>query len=500
MALAESDIAAHEPFEGIRHNCAVAAFYFDTPAPMSTLIPALAAQNHRGEEGVGVVGFLPDGTISAYRNKGIVRDNADAISNADADVNIALGHDRYSTSGGPDAWQPFCDEGDRVATAHNGNITNPLSFLDELDEDERAILSSDTHVLHKALNAKPEQTIEERLQSVLPRAEGAYSLTIADRETGALYLIRDPWGFRPLHYAPLRDGNGFVAASETMAFVQYVDDSETIVEVKRGQCLRIDQNGITEIPIDFPEVPAKTCIFEHVYLQSPGSEFDGIRVDKFREECGKALANRDISDGFIPDVIVPIPSSGTTSARGYSAAIMRHLMQEGYTADEIDKMDLQPREGFLRNHYVRRTFILPDGRSDAVAEKFTVVERIVKGKKIVLVDDSVVRGTTMTKLVKMCRDAGALEVHIRSASPTIKHGCFYGVDFTGENEELIAEGRTEADIAAILGADSIAYIDTQEMVGIGSRLGGRENGFCTACFDGNYPVPVNPDLLLGKSC
>ncbi len=498
MALAERGITAHEPEGELRHNCGVAAFWFDTPQPLSSnLIPALASLNHRGEEGVGVVGLLPDGTMTAYRHEGIVRANADGIVSADADVTIALGHDRYSTSGGPDAWQPFCDEGDRVATAHNGNITNPLSLLSELDDDERTVLASDTHVLHKALNAKPEQTIEERLQAVLPRTEGAFSLTIADRQTGALYLVRDPWGFRPLHYAPLRKGNGWIAASETVAFMPFAD-SDSIVEVRRGQCLRIDQDGITEIPIDFPEVKPAACIFEHVYLQSPASEFDGIEVDTFRVECGRSLAERDIANAFIPDVVVPVRDSGATAANGYSAQMMEHLMREGHAPEDVTK--LMPQEGLLRNNYVRRTFILPNGRGDAVAEKFTPVERIVKGKKIVLVDDSVVRGTTMKKLVARLRALGALEIHIRSASPTVKHGCFYGVDFTGENEELIATGRTEADIAAILDADSINYVGVQDMVDIASRLGGRDNGFCTACFDGNYPVPVDPNLLLGKSC
>jgi amidophosphoribosyltransferase len=159
-----------------------------------------------------------------------------------------------------------------------------------------------------------------------------------------------------------------------------------------------------------------------------------------------------------------------------------------------------PQEGLLRNNYVRRTFILPDGRGDAVAEKFTPVPGIVRGKKVVLVDDSVVRGNTMTRLVQMMRKAGAAEVHIRSASPQIKHGCFYGVDFSGSESELVAVGRTVADIAAFVGADSIGYVDQKEMIDIASRLSGRKNGFCTACFDGDYPVPVDPQLLLSKAC
>lgn len=499
MALAESDIAAlYNPENGLRHNCGVAAFYFNTPRPLSNLVPVLAALNHRGEEGVGVVGLLPDGTMSAFRDEGIVRDNASRILDANADVTIALGHDRYSTSGGACAWQPFCEEGDRVATAHNGNITNPLGLLHELPEDERAIFVSDTHVLHKALNAKPEQTIEQRLQAVLPQLEGAFSLTIADRETGALYLVRDPSGFRPLHYAPLKDGNGFVAASETVAFTQFVDDTASIVEVPRGSCVRIDANGITEVPIGFPKTDAAHCIFELVYLGSPASEIFGAKVHRFRKECGNALAQEDIALGFVPDVIVPVRDSGATAANGYSESMMRYLIEHGHDPSEVTQR--MPQEGLLRNNYVRRTFILPDGRGDAVAEKFTVVPDVVRGKKVVLVDDSVVRGNTMTKLIRMMREAGALEVHVRSASPQVKHGCYYGVDFTGEKEELIATNRTEADIATIIDADSIGYIRLNDMVAIASRLTGRKNGFCTACFDGKYPVPINQELLLGKSC
>lgn len=498
MALAESDIAAlHNPENGLGHNCGVAALYFNSPRPLSNLIPVLAALNHRGEEGVGVVGLLSDGTISAYRDEGIVRDNVSGIIRADAEVTIALGHDRYSTSGGAYAWQPFCDEGDRVATAHNGNITNPLGLLGELPKDEQSILVSDTHVLHKALNAHREQSVEERLQAVLPQVEGAFSLTIADRETGALYLVRDPSGFRPLHYAPLKDGNGYIAASETVAFTQFVDDTESIVEVPRGTCIRIDADGIAEVPIDFPDVKAAHCIFELVYLGSPASEIFGAKVHQFRKECGNALASADINAGFIPDVVVPVRDSGATSANGYSEGIMQYLISEGHDPSEVTQR--MPQEGLLRNNYVRRTFILPDGRGDAVAEKFTVVPDVVQGKKVVLVDDSVVRGNTMTKLIQMMRDAGALEVHVRSASPEVKHGCYYGVDFTGEHEELIADGRTEAEIAAVIGANSIGYIRLTDMVDIASRLTGRENGFCTACFDGKYPVPIKPELLLGKS-
>lgn len=499
MAFAEREIAAlNNPEDGLRHNCGIAAFYFHETGPLSDLIFPLTALNHRGEEGVGVVGFLPDGTMTSYRNEGIVRDNVGGITTADADVKIALGHDRYSTSGGMYAWQPFCDERDRVATAHNGNITNPLGLLDEMPPEDRAILVSDTHVLHKALNAFDDQTIEERLQAVLPKAEGAFSLTIADRTNNSLYLVRDPWGFRPLHYAPMKDGQGFMAASESVAFAQFVDDADTIVEVQPGQCLRIDENGITEVPIDFPDVQSARCIFELVYLGSPASEIFGAEVHQFRKECGSSLADADIEQGFIPDVIVPVRDSGAAAANGYSEKIMQHLISEGHDATGVTQH--MPQEGLLRNNYVRRTFILPDGRGDAVAEKFTPVPGIVREKKVVLVDDSVVRGNTMTRLVQMMRKAGAAEVHIRSASPQIKHGCFYGVDFSGSESELVAVGRTEADIAAFVGADSIGYVDQKEMIDIASRLSGRKNGFCTACFDGDYPVPVDPQLLLSKAC
>lgn len=498
MALAESFIAAQRIEEGIHHNCGIAAFYFNEPHSLAPIIPALTSVNHRGEEGVGVVGILPDGTIATYRSEGIARDNAESIMGVDTPVTIVLGHDRYSTSGGLYAWQPFCDEGDRIATAHNGNITNPLALIDDMLPEDRAILVSDTHALHKALNAYPDEAVEDRLRTVLPKLKGAFSLTIADRDTNALYLVRDPWGFRPLHMAPLKNGKGYMAASETVAFKDFLDKDQKILEVQPGQCLRIDTHGITDVPINFPHVESARCVFELVYLGSPASEIFGVEVNTFRKECGRYLADQDIASGFVPDVIVPIRDSGATATHGYSQKFMEHLIEQGHEPAAVTK--LMPEEALVRNHYVRRTFIQPNGRGEAVADKFTLIDRDVRGKIVVLVDDSVVRGNTMTRLIQRFRDAGALEVHVRSAAPPIRNGCFYGVDFTGKDGELVAADRSPADVAHIIGADSIGYMDLDAMVDTAQHLGGGDHSFCTACFSGTYPVPINPDLLIGKAC
>jgi amidophosphoribosyltransferase len=233
-------------------------------------------------------------------------------------------------------------------------------------------------------------------------------------------------------------------------------------------------------------------------LGGAASEIFNTNVHAFRRACGENLAEVDIEHGFIPDIIVPIRDSGAAATEGYSMKFIEHLARAGYSPEEIGARI--PREALLRNNSVQRTFILPKGRGSAVTEKFTIIPDVVRGKKVVLIDDSVVRGNTMTHLIQMLLDEGASEVHVRSASPPVRHGCYYGVDFSGSDQELIAVGKTEQQIAEIIGAHSIAYINLQDMVGIAKTMSGRENDFCTACFDGNYPVAVNPDLLLGKAC
>lgn len=501
MASAESDVTAHVqsmPTDGIRHNCGLAAFYFNEPAPLSYLIGPLQRLNHRGQEGVGVVGVRNDGTMVAHRSEGLVRDNINDIIRADTRVTIAIGHDRYSTSGGLKAWQPFGTKTDNIVTAHNGNLTNPLSLLHYIPPHKRKVLVSDTHTLHKALNTHPERNLEERLQTILPRAEGAFSLIVADRRKHALYLIRDPWGFRPLHYAALDNGNGYIAASETSAFHQFARDNNNIIEVMPGQCLRIDTSGVTEITINFPKVPIAQCIFELVYLGYPVSKIFEVPAAEFRRHCGASLAHIDIKKGFVPDLIVPIRDSGTQAAEGYAEAMISYLAEKGYSHVEIAKRI--PREAVYRSNYNGRTFILPSARDSAVEQKFMVDPYVIDGKHIAVIDDSVVRGTTMKRLVKMLREGGAASVHVRSASPPIRHGCFYGVDFTGKNGELVAAEKNTREIANIIGTDSIRYLSLSRMVAIAQRLAPRKNSFCTACFSGKYPVKVDQKLMLNKVC
>jgi amidophosphoribosyltransferase len=330
---------------------------------------------------------------------------------------------------------------------------------------------------------------------------------MADPENNVLYGVTDPWNYRPLHMGRLKDGKGYVFSSETVATKDIVEDS---FELGPGEGWRI-VNGEPQKFFHDPrvvegnphKVERQSCIFELIYFARPESTIFGVNVGEFRRACGEELARLDFEDGFIPDIVVPVRNSGTVGAEGYSRKMIELLMKnvigraqhgEGISQSEITKIaGLIPVSGLQTNAH-GRIFIESEDRQNKARKKFSVDTEVVAGRSIALIDDSIVRGDTSTVTNEMLLEAGAREVHNRSLSPKIISECYYGIDFA-DREQLIAAGRSEEEIANIINADSIRFLPIDSMMEIADRMAGH-TGFCTSCFTGEYPNPVNPDELI----
>jgi amidophosphoribosyltransferase len=452
-------------------HCAVAGVWWPKSAaqPESAKLAYLMlyAQQHRGQESAGIV--AGDGeNLRRHVGPGLV---ADAFVESDLQAlpgAVAIGHVRYSTAGDGDARMrdagpvfARCQAGP-VAVAHNGNLVNAHDLRVQL-EDRGSIFNTtvDTEVvLH--LIAQARGSLAERLQKGLRQVRGAYSLVITG--DGRLYGARDPSGLRPLVLGKL-DG-GHVLASETCAFD--LIGADFVREIAPGELVVIDERGVTSMKLDNVEqLPVAACIFEHVYFARPDSLVFGKYVHESRLQLGKALA---LATHVAADIVIPVPDSGVYAAMGYA-------QQSG----------IPFAMGMVRNHYVGRTFIEPQQRIRhfGVKLKLNPVRSMLSGKRVVVVDDSVVRGTTSKKIVDMIRQAGATEVHLRIAAPPTTHPCFYGVD-TPTKEELIAHRMTVDEIRAFVGADSIGYLSRADM----HAAVGLQHGACDACFSGEYPVQI----------
>jgi amidophosphoribosyltransferase len=423
----------------------------------------LHALQHRGQESAGIVST--DGRqLFAHRAVGLVQDafGHDVLDKLPGDR--AIGHVRYSTAGdsGIKNAQPIAidyAEGS-LAVAHNGNLTN----FDELRarlEEEGSIFqtTSDTEVLVHLIARSRQRTLVDRLTDALSQVEGAYSMLFMT--PNELIGVRDPYGFRPLCMGRL-DG-AHVLASEPPAF--HLIGAEYLRDVRPGEMVVIDSSGLRSYSPMAPR-PTRMCIFEYVYFARPDSTLNGISVYEVRKRLGRILAHEQPAPA---DVVIPVPDSGVASAMGYA-----------------DELDLPFELGLIRSHYVGRTFIEPAQsiRHFGVRLKLSPVRTVLEGKRVVVVDDSIVRGTTSRKIVKMLRDAGAREVHLRIASPPTRWPCFYGID-TPSRGELIASSHSVEEISRYITADSIGYIS---MEGLHNAVGGE--GYCDACFSGDYPVPV----------
>ncbi|HEX3478299.1 MAG TPA: amidophosphoribosyltransferase [Kofleriaceae bacterium] len=440
------------------------------------------ALQHRGQESAGLVAVEPgEGRLRRQAAMGLVSETFNRETLAKLPGTAAVGHVRYSTAGGSELRnaQPFVVEyaGGQLAICHNGNLVNAQEIRAELEASGSIFqTSSDTEVIVHLMARAREPDVLGRLTSALRRVRGAYSL-ICMTQDAKMIGVRDPNGFRPLVIGRLKDA--FVLSSETCAFD--LVEAEYIREVEPGEIVVIDKGGMTSHRL--PETAAPSfCVFEHVYFARPDSLVNGKSVYRVREKLGRRLAQEA---PVVADVVIPVPDSGLPSAIGYA--------NEAKIPFEM---------GMIRSHYVGRTFIEPQDsiRHFGVRLKLSPVRSIVDGQRVVVVDDSLVRGTTSRKIVKMLRNAGAREVHLRISAPPTTHPCYYGID-TPNRSELVAASHTIEEIGRYVTCDSIAYLSHEGLMAavdaeVGSARGTAGTGYCSACFTGKYPVALGtPDLV-----
>jgi amidophosphoribosyltransferase len=432
----------------------------------------LYALQHRGQEAAGIA--VADGQmISVHKAVGLVSQVFTPTTMAELTGHYAIGHTRYSTTGSSllRNAQPFMIDTIHgpLALAHNGNLVNSTQLRNDLMQEGVGFSSSsDTEVMTMMLARNGGETWEERIKTAMKKWEGAYSLVILTRD--CVYAVRDPWGFRPLCIG-LLPGGGHAVASETGALQTL--GCEAIRDVKPGEVVSLSNSALKVMQALPAATPSAMCVFEHIYFARPDQTWDGINVHQVRQRLGEELA-REISEkvgSHVGDVVIPVPDSSVPAAIGFS-----HVSGIPYN------------DGFIKNRYVGRTFIEPTDslRKRGVALKFNVIRENILDRRVVMIDDSIVRGNTMGPLIKLLRNGGAKEVHVGITCPPIAHPCFMGVDM-GKHEDLIAHQRTVNEIRCHVGADSLHYLSVEGMM----RAVGREDGFCQACFTGHYPIAVD---------
>jgi len=466
------------PFDDdhLQEECAVFGIFGTDEASINTAL-GLHALQHRGQEAAGIVSF--DGkTFFAHRGLGHVGENFGAGSSHIANLvgHVAIGHNRYSTSGNSNALleiQPFSSElaFGGFALAHNGNLTNAARLRSSLVETGSLFQSSsDTEIIVHLVARSHQDTVTDRLIDALKQIEGAYSLVCVAKDM--LIGVRDPLGVRPLVLG--KQGDAYVLASESCALD--IVGAEIVRDLDPGEMVVITKAGIKSIK-PFPAKQSRFCVFEYIYFARPDSVLEGHGVYHARKAIGAELANESRADA---DLVVPVPDSGVPAALGYA---------------EAAKIPFEL--GIIRNHYIGRTFIQPtqQGRNDSVKMKHNANPATVRGKRVVLVDDSIVRGTTSRKIVAMMRAAGAAEVHMRIASPPTTNPCFYGVD-TPDKDQLIAAKLDIDAIAKEIGADTLAFISIDGLYRAMGEAGRNpdEPQFCDACFTGDYPIKLASGL------
>ena len=450
-------------------HCGVVGVYGHEEAAKLAYLGLYALQ-HRGQESAGIVST--DGhELHAHRAMGEVEEIFKPEILNKLPGSAAIGHTRYSTAGDKALLnaQPImidCNKG-KVSIGHNGNLTNAAEWRRKLEHKGSIFqTNSDTEVIVHLLARSQARHLGGALGDALNQVEGAYSLVVLTTEE--LYAIRDPRGFRPLNLGKMAAPGGEIAwivASETCAFDLL--NAQYIREVEPGEMLRISRSGLESIHYA-PEKPHQFCIFEHVYFSRPDSTIFGRSVNESREKLGRLLAREHPADA---DIVVPVPDSGVPAAVGYAM-----------------ESRIPFRMGLIRNHYIGRTFIEPSQaiRNFGVRLKLNPIRGLMEGKRVVLVDDSIVRGTTSRKIVRMVREAGAKEVHVRISCPPTISPCYYGVD-TPTREELIASSNTPEEIRRFLGADSLGYIS---LAGLREAVNDAAGNFCTSCYTGNYPTDL----------
>ena len=445
-------------------ECGVVGVYGHLDAANLAYLGLYALQ-HRGQESAGIVASN-NGSMHLEVGMGLVADVFSDSRLKKLPGNIAIGHNRYSTTGGSRIKnaQPCLIEyaGGTMAMGHNGNLVNASEIREELGAAGAIFQSTnDSEVIVHLMAQSRRNSFVDRAVAALSQVKGAYSIVLMSENE--LIAARDPQGFRPLCLGKL-DG-AYIVASESC--VMDLVEAEFIREIEPGELILINQFGMKSFH-PFPKTATKQCVFEHIYFSRPDSYLFGRSVYSVRKLMGRALAREKPVEA---DVVVPVPDSGVISAMGYS---------------EESKIPFQM--GLIRNHYVGRTFIEPQSqiRNFGVKIKLNAVKPVIEGKRVIIIDDSIVRGTTSKKIVRMLREVGAKEVHVRISSPPTTHSCFYGID-TPTKGELIASNLDIDQTCEYLGADSLHYITLEKMLEI---FGEQKDDFCAACFDGRYPVDV----------
>lgn len=426
----------------------------------------LYALQHRGQESAGIA--VSDGRrLKVHKDMGLVAQVFDENKLRPLTGYMAIGHTRYSTTGSSklENAQPFVIESvlGPLAVSHNGNLTNAAELRQELLRRGVGLTStSDTEVITQMLAGVHGQTWEDKLQDFMRRAQGAYSVAVITRH--AIYAMRDPWGLHPFCIGRLGD-NGWVVASESCAFGTI--GATLLRDIEPGEIVALTEEG----PRTIARMPAQgpaACLFEYIYFARPDSIIQGRTLHAVRVALGRELAREAPADA---DIVIPVPDSAIPAAIGYA-----------------QESGIPYSEGLIKNRYIGRTFIQPDDslRKVGIALKFNPLNDNLDGQRVVLIDDSIVRGNTSGPIVRLLRDAGAREVHVRVSSPPIRHPCFLGVDMA-TYPELIAHRMSIEEIRDHLGADSLAYLSLEGLIRASSK---RSAGFCTGCFTGKYPVEI----------
>jgi len=461
MGSAKGGIRMHE-------SCGIFGIYAPGEDVARLTFFALYALQHRGQESSGIA--TADGErIYLHRNMGLVAQVFDESAVAQLRGHIAIGHNRYSTTGSSRIFnaQPLLiDEGIKIAVGHNGNIVNAEYLRHELEEQGYKFqTSTDTEVIAYLIIASPGKTLVDKIRHAMGRLEGAYSLVLLTPST--LIGIRDPFGVRPLCLGSL--GRGWVIASETCALAHI--GASFLREIDPGEVVVINSEGVSSFTGRKSQRKA-LCIFEYIYFARPDSVINGRLLYLAREKMGERLAREHPVDA---DLVIGVPDSATAAGIGYARA-----------------SGIPFGEGLLKNRYVGRTFIEPDQRIRdlGVALKFNPLPEVLKGKRLVVIDDSIVRGTTTPRVISLLRKAGAEEVHMRICAPPIRYPCFFGVDMA-TRWELIASQRTVPEITKFIGADSLGYLSIEGLI---EAVALPKEIFCLACFTGDYPIPVQLEM------
>jgi amidophosphoribosyltransferase len=474
---ATEDIDEREP----REECGVFGVWAPGEEVAKLTYFGLFALQHRGQEAAGIA--VSDGRqVVVFKDLGLVSQVFDEQSLSSLRGHLAIGHTRYSTTGSSN-WenaQPVfrtTATGSGLALGHNGNLVNTAELRDEVNSLPRpgargwrnTAATTDSDLICELLAATSADVgVEEAAVRLLPRLRGAFSMTFSDEQT--LYAARDAHGVRPLVLGRLE--RGWVIASETAALD--IVGASFVREVEPGELVAIDENGLRSRRFAAPE--PKGCVFEYVYLARPDTTIAGRSVHAARVAIGRQLADEFPVEA---DLVIPVPESGTPAAIGYAAG-----------------SGIPYGQGLVKNAYVGRTFIQPSQtiRQLGIRLKLNPLREVIRGKRLVVVDDSIVRGNTQRALIRMLREAGALEVHVRIASPPVRWPCFYGIDFASR-AELVAGSLDLDGVRRSIGADSLGYVSTEGMIKATEQPASR---LCCACFDGNYPIPLPDEASLGK--